>query len=529
MAMKVLISDTLSSESLRIFEQAKEIEVLYRPGISHQELVREIADVDALVVRGGTRVNSEVLQAANRLKVVGRAGIGLENMDLTTANHKGVVVMNTPIGSTSTIAEHTIAMLLALARLIPQANISTKQGRWEMNRFIGVDIAGKTLGVIGAGKIGRKVVERALGLRMRVIAYDPYLNEEVIRQLGAELVNFEELLAQADFITMHLPFNSETENILNEEAFSRIKPGCRIINCAIGGLIDEYALAEAIRRGRVAGAALDVFAIEPPDPSNPLLGLDEVICTPHLRGSTVDAQTNVTVQIAYQIVDFLQNGVITNALNVPSIGAEMRETIRPHLALAEKLGSFQSQICARGLKSVTIEYAGTLADLPTSHLTVALLKGLLTPVYGDMVNFVNAPHLAREMGIRVVEARSNMSGGFANSIHLSVDCAEGTKSVWGALFREDDYRIVRVDDYHVEAFPEGHILMLHNDDQPGVIGFIGQVLADNGINIAMMNLSRRKIQGRAISLINVDSRIPDSVLEKLRNNEHIISAVQVSL
>jgi D-3-phosphoglycerate dehydrogenase len=441
----------------------------------------------------------------------------------------GIVVMNTPFGSTTTTAEHTIAMLMALARQIPEASRSTKSGRWEKDRFLGVEITGKTLGVIGAGKIGRLVVERALGLKMRVIVHDPYLSEDAVRQTGAEQVGFEELLERSDFITLHIPLNAETEWLLGDVTLAQVKPGCRIVNCAMGGLVDEGALYRALVSGRVAGAALDVFSKEPPEEDNPLWTLEQVICTPHLRAATVDAQVNVTVQVAHQIIAFLQRGEVANALNVPSVSAELLALIRPWVNLAERLGTFQAQLCARGLQSVAVEYAGTPTDHPTGPLTLALLKGLLTPALGAMVNFVNAPHLARERGIRVVETSSSATEGFSNMIRLTVAGIEGERSVCGTVFGEDDYRIVRIDDYHVETVPAGHILVLHNQDRPGVIGFIGQVLGEAGINIAMMNLSRRKIQDRAMSLINVDSRIPDGVLNKLRDNEFILSAVQVEI
>lgn len=527
--MKVLVSDKFSSEGLNVFEEAAGIDLAYRPGLSIGELLEAVADADALVVRGGTLLTEDVFRAAKKLKVVGRAGIGVENMDLAAANRKGVVIMNTPFGSTTTTAEHTIAMLMALARRIPAASQSTKSGRWEKDRFLGVEIAGKTLGVIGAGKIGRLVVERAIGLRMRVIVFDPYLAEDVVRQMGAEQVEFDELLKRADFLSLHIPRNHETEGLLDETALKKIKPGCRIINCAMGGLIDEAALARALSEGRVAGAALDVYAKEPPEKDNPLLSMEQVICTPHLRAATVDAQVNVTVQVAHQIVDFLQRGIITNALNVPSISAELLAGIRPYLELAERLGSFQAQLFPRGLQSITIEYAGSVTENPTEPLTLGLLKGLLTPMLGSMVNYVNAPHLARERGIHVLETRSNTAEGFSNLIRLTVQGTGGKRSVSGALFGQDDYRIVRVDGYQVEAVPHGHILVLHNDDRPGVIGFIGQILAEANVNIAMMNLSRHKIEGKAVSLINVDSKIPEETLEIIRANEHILSAVQTRL
>jgi D-3-phosphoglycerate dehydrogenase len=527
--MKVLVSDKFSPEGLSVFEEAQGIELDYRPGISPAELLEAVSDADALVVRGGTQVTAEVFAAAKRLKVVGRAGIGVENMDLNAANSKGVVIVTTPFGSTTTTAEHTIAMIMALARQIPEASHSTKSGRWEKDRFLGVEISGKTLGVIGAGKIGKLVIERALGLKMRVVVYDPYLADEVVRQMEAEQVDFDQLLERSDFITLHIPLTAETEGLLNRETLEKVKPSCRIVNCAIGGLIDEEALAEAIRSGRIAGAALDVFSKEPPDRDNPLLTLEQVICTPHLRAATLDAQVNVTVQVAHQITDFLQRGIVTNAINVPSISADLLGVIRPYIELAERLGSFQAQLSARGLQSIIVEYAGTVTDHPTAPLTMALLKGLLTPMLGSMVNYVNAPHLATERGLRVIETRSTTAEGFSNIIRLTVNGAEGQRSVCGTLFGQDDYRIVRVDDYPVEAVPEGNLLVLHNYDRPGVIGFIGKILADANINIAMMNLSRRKIKGRAISMINVDSRIPEEILEALRSNENILSAVQVQL
>jgi D-3-phosphoglycerate dehydrogenase / 2-oxoglutarate reductase len=527
--MKVLISDKFSPEGLQVFAEAPGIELAYHPGLSPQNLLQAVADIDALVVRGGTHVSAEVLEAAKKLKVIGRAGIGVENVDVAAASRKGVVVMNTPFGSTTTSAEHTIAMLMALARQIPAASYATKAGRWEKDRFLGIEITGKTLGVIGAGKIGRLVIERALALKMRVIVYDPYLAGEILHQIGAEQVELDELLSRADFITLHIPLNPETEGILGTANLRKVKPGCRIINCAIGGLVDESALAEAITRGNVAGAALDVFAKEPPEPDNPLMKLEQVICTPHLRAATVDAQVNVTVQMAQQIIDYLHKGSISNALNVPSISADLLAVIRPYVELAERLGSFQAQLFARGLHSVTVEFAGSVTNHPTGPLTMATLKGLLTPMIGSMVNFVNAPHLARERGIRVVEARSSATEGYANMIRLTVAGADGERSVCGALFGENDYRIVRVDDFHVEAIPHGHILVLYNNDLPGVIGFIGKVLGEANINIAMMNLSRRKNKGKAVSMINVDSRIPEQVLETLRSNEHILSAVQVHL
>ncbi len=527
--MKILIADNFAVEGQNVFAAADGFNVAYLPGLSKEQLLVEVADADALIVRGGTAVTEEVFAAANQLKVVGRAGLSVENMDLQAANRKGVIVMNTPFGSATTTAEHTIAMLLALARNIPAADASIKAGRWEKERYLGTEICGKTLGLIGAGKIGRLVIERAIGLKMQPIVYDPYLSEEAVRQMGAEQVDFDRLLAESDFMTLHVPLTVETRHLLDAEAFKRMKPGCRVINCAMSGLIDETALIDALTSGHVAGVAIDIFDTEPLTRQNPLWTMDRVICTPHLRAATKDAQINVTVQIARQVVDFLQRGIIVNGVNVPSISAELLSEMRPYIELAEKLGSFEAQVHGRGLKKVRIEYAGDVTRYPVEQLTMATLKGLLTPMYGSMVNYVNAPHLAQENGIEIVDMRSTSTGGFENSISLTVVDADGEHSVGGALFNPQDYRIISIDHYHVEAYPDGHLLVLYSQDCPGVIGTVGQLLADAGVNIAMMNLSRRKIQEKVVSLVNVDSRIPEEALMNLRAQEFIFSAVQVYL
>lgn len=527
--MKVLISDRFPAEGLAVFDQAEGLVVDYQPGLSPEQLLQAVTDADALVVRGGTLVNEEIFQAARKLKVVGRAGVGTDNMDLAAANRKGVVIMHSPFGSATTTAEHTLALLMALARQIAPASASTKSGHWESERFLGVELTGKTLGVVGAGKVGRLVIERAQALKMLPIVHDPYLAPETIRMYGAEPVDFVDLLARADFITLHVPLNIETANLLNAETLAQVKPGCRIVNSATGGLVDEAALAEAIRSGRVAGAAIDVYAKEPPEPDNPLLALEQVICTPHLRTATLDAQINVTVQVARQIVDFLQRGVIVNAVNVPSISIELLDTLRPYIALAETLGSFVAQLYARELTEVRLEFAGAVTAFPTEPLTTAALKGLLTPMVGPEVNYINAPYLANERGIRIIETKSPRTEGYTSMIRLTVNGSDGEHFVCGALFGEEDFRIVRVDGYNVEAVPKGHILVLHNEDRPGMVGFIGQVLGKAGINIAMMNLTRHKINGKAISLVNIDSRIPDAEIEELRTHPSILAVRQIEL
>jgi D-3-phosphoglycerate dehydrogenase len=527
--MKVLISDRFPAEGLAVFDQAEGLEVDYQPGLSFEQLLIAVAGADALVVRGGTQVNEEVFQAGHKLKVVGRAGVGTDNMDLAAANRKGVVIMHAPFGSSTTTAEHTLALIMALARQIAAASASTKDGRWESERFLGVELAGKTLGVIGAGKVGRLVIERAQALKMLPIVHDPYLSADTIRMYGAEPVDLDDLLERADFITLHVPLTPETANLINADTLARVKPGCRIVNSAAGGLVDETALADAVRSGHVAGAAIDVFAKEPPDRDNPLLALEQVICTPHLRTATVDAQVNVTVQVARQIVDFLQRGVIANAVNVPSISTELLDTLRPYIALAEALGGFVAQLYARELEEVRLEFAGAVTAFPIEPLTTAALKGLLTPMVGPEVNYINAPYLAGERGIRIIETKSPRTEGYTSLIRLTVSGSEGEHFVCGALFGEEDYRIVRVDGYSVEAVPKGHILVLHNEDRPGMVGLIGQVLGQANVNIAMMNLTRHKINDQAISLVNIDSRIPDAQLEELRAHPGILAVRQIEL
>jgi len=528
--MKVLVTDRLSEEGLEVFRRAEGLRLDYRPGASASELLEAVRDASALIVRGGTSVCAELLAEAPLLRVVGRAGISVENIDVAAASRRGVVVMNTPFGSAVTSAEHSIALLLALCRCIPQGDRSLRAGLWQQrDRHLGVEVAGKTLGILGAGRIGRLVLERALALRMRVLVHDPYVSAATVRDMGAEPVSFDALLFGSDFLAVHVPLTHETANILGEEAFAKIKQGCRIVNCAQGGLVDEDALVRAIQSGRVAGAALDVFAKEPPDRNHPLFQLEQVICTPHLRASTRDAQAGVALQIARQVTDFLRKGEIHNALNVPAMGVEQLAKLRPYLQLAERLGSFQAQLRTGGLQKVLIEYAGEASRLDTAPLTLALLKGLLEPMLGAMVNYVNAPHLAKEQGIEVVESRSTRSEGFTSLLRLSTVHAGTAYSVWGAIFAENEGRIVRLDDYPVETLPEGTVLVLRNNDRPGVVAFVGKVLAEAGVNIAWMNLSRRKIQGRAVTLINLDSPASEEVLKRLAGYADILSAQQVSL
>jgi D-3-phosphoglycerate dehydrogenase len=528
--LRILISDNFSADGLRVLENAEGITVDYRPGISPQELLQAIPTVNGLLVRGGTVINAELLNNAPNLKIIARAGIGIENIDMDAANKHGIVVTNTPTGSTTTIAEHAIAMMLALARMIPQAYCSVIDGHWDSAPFMGSEINGKTLGVIGGGKIGRKVIEYARGLHLKVNLYDPYLPEEVIKRLGASKVSLPKLLQTADFISIHVPLNHETEELFNAETFHQLKPGCHLINCALGGLINEAAMVDALRNGTLAGAALDTFTKEPPLADNPLLSMPNVIFTPHMRAATIEAQTNVSVQAANQVINFLTTGIVNSALNMPSINTDLLDTLRPYLNLGENMGAFLAQLLEKEpFENIKIEYAGSITQQSTEPITAAILKGLLTPIIGSRINYVNAPHIIRERGITVSETRRNIAVGFSNMIKLTVAGTQSCKSVTGAMFNNQECRLVGVDDYAIEATPAGNILVVKNLDKPGVIALLGTLLAQADINVAMMNLSRSKINGTAISLLTVDQKIPNNIMTELRQHDNILSAIQVEL
>ena len=530
---RVLIADKLAPEGMAVLEHAanlKQLQVDERTGLDPQALREAIGDYDALIVRSSSTVTREVIEAARRLRVIGRAGIGVDNIDVEAATRHGIAVMNTPGGNNVTTAEHAISMLLALARSIPQATASMKAGKWEKSKLIGSEICGKILGIIGMGNIGRLVAERALGLKMKVIAYDPFLTLEKAQQLGVDLVGLDALLQRADFVSIHTPLLPETRNLIDAAAVAKMKPTARLINCARGGIVDEAALAEALRGKRLAGAALDVFEEEPPPPDHPLLHLDSVICTPHLGAATAEAQVAVSVGIAEQIVQFLVSNVIHSAVNMPSISAEQLEVLRPYLILAERLGNLQAQLLQDPPKELTVEYAGEIAGLDVQPVTVAVLKGLLSRLLEtSVVNFVNARELARERGIKVVETRSTSPKGFTNSLTVRVRTARKASEVGGAVFGRDVIRLVKVNGFYLEAVPEGFILMLNNRDVPGVVGAVGTLLGEAQINIAGLQLGREKIGGMALSLVHVDGRIPPTVLERLRQLPNIVSADMLEL
>lgn len=532
--MKILVADRLAEAGLAVLREAAEgglgLVVDDRSGISAEELLEAIGEYDALIVRSRTRVTAEVIDRARRLRVIGRAGIGVDNIDLVAATRRGIVVMNTPGGNNVTTAEHAIAMMMALARWIPQASASVKAGEWKKGKFIGSELAGKILGIVGAGNIGSLVADRARGLHMKVLACDPFITAEKARQLEVELVSLEELAERADFVSIHVPLTPETRNLIGRTFFERMKRGARLINCARGGIVDEEALADAIREGKLAGAALDVFAQEPPPPNHPLLALEQVVCTPHLGAATDEAQVNVAVAIARQIVDFLARGEMRNAVNVPSVSPELRERLNPFLELGAKLGSLQAQLLSAAPQTVQIEYAGEVAELDTRPVTIAVLHGLLSRlVESGTVNYVNAREVARERGIEVVETRSREPKGFLNFVAVRVQTPQASSEVAGAVFGHDVVRLVKIDDFHLEAVPAGHILILHNRDVPGVVGNVGTLLGQVGINIAGLQLGRKAAGGMAISLIHVDDPVPEEVLDRLRRLPNVVQARAVEL
>lgn len=522
---KVLVADKLSKQGIETLRACPEIDVEEAAGLKPKELREKIKPFHGLIVRSGSTVTADVIEAADNLKVIGRAGIGVDNIDVEAATKKGIVVLNTPAGNNVTTAEHAISMMLALARFIPQATASMKAGKWEKSKFVGAEVFNKTLGIIGMGNIGSLVAERALGLRMRVIAYDPFISREAAQRLGVELAPFEDVLERADFLTIHTPLTKDTRGMIGKAAFARMKKGVRLVNCARGGIVDEDALVEAIHSGKVAGAALDVFAQEPPPPDHPLLRLDQVICTPHLGAATEEAQINVAMAIAQQVVNYLTRGVIQDAVNVPSLSPELLQVLSPYLVLAEKLGNLQGQMLTQAPEEIAIEYAGEIAEYDVKALTLAVLRGLLNRVLESAtVNYVNAATLARERGIRVVEAKTAQPKGFSNLVTVTATTETSVNVVAGAVFGQKVIRLVRINNFFLDADPEGYILMLHNRDVPGVVGAVGTLLGEAKINIARLELGREHVGGLAVSLFHVDDPVPETVLERLRRLPNIISA-----
>ncbi len=506
---RVLISDKMDPNAAAIFkDRGCDVDVI--TGETPEELIARIGDYDGLAIRSSTKVTKAILDAATNLKVIGRAGIGVDNVDIPAASAKGVVVMNTPFGNSITTAEHAIALIFALARQLPEANAQTQAGLWPKNGFMGVEVTGKTLGLIGAGNIGSIVASRALGLKMKVVAFDPFLTPERAIEMGVEKADLDTLLAKADFITLHTPLTDQTRNILSRENLAKTKKGVRIVNCARGGLIDEAALKDALDSGQVAGAALDVFETEPAKES-PLFGTPNFICTPHLGASTNEAQVNVALQVAEQMADYLVNGGVTNALNMPSLSAEEAPKLKPYMALAEKLGTLVGQLAHDNLTQISIEVEGAAAQLNIKPITGAVLAGLMRQ-YSDTVNMVNAPFLARERGLDVREVRHDREGDYHTLVRVTVATSQGDRSVAGTLFGNHQPRLVEIFGINIEADLEGHMLYIVNEDAPGFIGRVGTLLGAAGLNIGTFHLGRRHAGGDAILLLSMDQAIPEPVL-----------------
>jgi D-3-phosphoglycerate dehydrogenase len=517
---KVLISDKLSPAAVQIFKD-RGIETDVKTGMTPEELKAVIGQYDGLAIRSATKVTAEIMAAAANLKVVGRAGIGVDNVDVPAATAKGIVVMNTPFGNSITTAEHALALMFALARDIPQANASTHAGKWEKTKFMGVELTGKTLGIIGCGNIGAIVADRAQGLKMRVIAFDPFLSVERARDLGVEKVELDELFRRSDFITLHTPLTDSTRNVIDAKAIAKMKKGVRIINCARGGLVNEADLKAALESGQVAGAALDVFAVEPAK-DNALFGSEKVIATPHLGASTSEAQENVALQVAEQMSDYLLTGAVTNAINMPSVSGEEAPRLRPYMKLAEQLGSFAGQLTEHGLKKVIVTYEGDVAKLNTRPLTQLVLMGLLRPLL-ETVNMVNAPLIAKERGIEVTEVKRDECEDYHTLIRLTVVTEKRERNVAGTMFAAKP-RIVDINGTSIEAELGPSMLYVTNQDKPGFIGNLGRILGEAGVNIATFHLGRAAPGGDAIALIQVDQPITQAVLEKVQAIPLVVKA-----
>jgi len=529
--IKILVCDPLGKSGMDVLKKDKKVQVDERPGLKPDELKKIVGQYDGLVIRSGSQITAEIIAHAKKLRVIGRAGVGVDNVDLAAATQRGIIVMNTPGGNTISTAEHTFSMLMALARNIPQAYQSVARGEWKRQQFLGTELSRKVLGIIGFGRIGREVGKRAAAFGMRVLAYDPFLAAEVVKEFPVEFADLNTLLKSADFITVHTPLVPETKYILNDKAFELCKKGLRVINCARGGIIEEKALIAAIKSGKVAGAALDVFEKEPPAADHPLLKLPQVICTPHLGAATLEAQDSVAVDVAHQVLDALHDRAIKNAVNLPSMDTEALKVLKPWLVLAEKMGRAYTQLFGGSVKKITVSYGGELTNYGLAPLTIALLKGLLAPICGETVNYVNAQSLAKERGITVNENRTNQAEDFSNYIQLTVDQNNETTEMMGTVFASKHCRIVRINDFTVDVEPFGTHIFIKNEDQPGVVGKVGTILGSHKINIAELSLGRMK-KGKkvyAMTIIETDNDVSEAVVREIKKYPPIIDVKVVKL
>jgi len=523
--MKVLVSDSLSEKGIEILEKGAEVDV--RTGMSPEELKACIGEYDALVVRSQTQVTEEVIEAAENLKIIGRAGVGVDNIDVEAATQRGIIVINAPEGNMISAAEHTIAMMMAISRNIPQANQSMRAGKWDRKLFMGVEVRGKTLGVVGLGRIGTEVAKRAQGMEMNIMAYDPFISEERAADLGVKLTTVEDIVLNADYITVHTPLTKDTRNLIDREEFEKAKAGVRIINCARGGIINEEALAEAVASGKVAAAAIDVFTSEPPTGS-PLLEQDNIIVTPHLGASTKEAQVNVAVDVAEQIINFNQGLPVKNAINMPYVKQEIMKVLQPYLPLAEKIGKLAAQLMEEKYERIEVSYSGEIADWDTGPVTVAALKGLLEFAMGSSVNYVNAPVIAKERKIKVVESKSKTTESYSNLIMVNIFNNGKVKTVGGTMVGTNP-RIVQIDEFSIDVLPLGHMIIALHEDHPNIIGPCCMLLGNHDINIAGMQVGRIKAGGTAIMALNVDSEVNEEILNEIRAVKGILNAKMVYL
>lgn len=526
---KVLISDNLAVEGQEVLRADAQIELDAREKVIPEELLKIIKDYDALIIRSATKVTKEVLAVAPKLKVIGRAGVGIDNIDMAEATRCGVIVMNTPDGNTISTAEHTFSMIMALSRNIPQADQSVKAGKWERKKFMGTELYGKVLGIVGLGRIGTELAKRAQSFGMSIMAFDPFLTKEKADKLNVKLASLDEITTQADYITVHTPKNKETAGLFGKKQFEKMKPTTRIINCARGGIINQYELKEALKSNQIAGAALDVYDSEPPTDQE-LFSLPNIILTPHLGASTEEAQINVGVVMAEQVIDALKGGMIRNALNIPSVAPELLKEISPYLELADRLGSFQGQMLDGQLKKITVKYAGEVCDYPTDLMSVAAVKGLLAIMLSESLNFVNARILAKERGIEITETRSKDTHDFTSTIAVQVETDKEKREIVGTLIgKKRDPYVVSVFGYHTDFLPQGHLLVFTHKDEPGIVGRMGSILGDAKVNIAALHMGRDELGGEAVSILNVDSEVPEDLLEKLTQTAKIKTIKSVNL
>lgn len=520
--MKILVSDKLAQEGLAILKAEKDFQVDVKTDLKPEELKKIVGEYDAIIIRSATTLTEDIIEAAENLKVIGRAGVGLDNVDLKAATKKGVVAMNTPAGNTTATAEHTMSMILSLSRNIPQANASMKSGKWDRNKFNGVELYGKTIGIIGLGRIGSTLAKFAKGFGMHIMAYDPYLSMEAVQQRGVESVTLDELYRKADYITVHIPKTTETKNLISTKEIAKMKSSVRIINCARGGIIDEAALAKALEEGKIAGCALDVFDEEPLPLDSPLRKFDNCVLTPHLGASTSEAQINVAIEIAECVRDALKGRGIINAANFPSVDGETYKVLEPYINLASSMGKFSGQLIHGRINEVKITFNGILTQHKTAPVTLSFVNGLLKPILGETVNFINALEIAKDRAINVQEIISTKDEEFVNCIKVEIRTDKTPFSLMGTLSSNQKPRIVKINQIYMEAVPEGNMLFINNNDKPGLVGAVGTILAEDKINIAGITLGRESEGGTAISVVNVDSEVPESTIQKLKNTTDIV-------